>query len=165
MFLTQAALKEHAVLFPRVLTSWRTCACQKLRIHLTIYPMLSRPKHDFSEVKSVFKQAWKECWMRIFPFRTFRLLWDYPDASSSSWMLLFLSHFPKLLKIVAWFSLHLLVSAPRTGIPYVGHMLGSCCANFLWKMLLSCLTCRAPSPPIHPTTQLGSHILTYCYGF
>lgn len=48
-------------------------------------------------------------------------------------------------------------------------MLGTCWGHavliFLWKMLLSCLTCRAPSPPIHPTTQLRSHILTYCYGF
>lgn len=43
----------------------------------------------------------------------------------------FLSHFPKLLKIVTWFIAHLLTSAPRTGIPYVGHMSGSSCANFM----------------------------------
>lgn len=43
----QAAPKEHAVLFPRVLTAWRTRASQKLRIHLTIYPMLPRPNNDF----------------------------------------------------------------------------------------------------------------------
>lgn len=93
--------------------------------------MLSRPNHDFSEVESVFKQVWRECGMRIFPFRTFRLFWEYPDASSSSWMLLFLFHFPKLLEIVTWFVVHLLISAGRTGIPYVGHMSGSHSANFM----------------------------------
>lgn len=71
---------------------------------------------------------------------------------------------PKLLKIVTWLIVHLLVSAPRMGIPYAGHMSGLCCANFLWKMLLSCLTCRTPSSPIHLSMHLGSHTLTYCYG-
>lgn len=60
-----------------------------------------------------------------------------------------------------WLILHLLVTAPRTRIPYVRDLLVSCCANFLWKLLLVAWQAEHQGPP---SIHLGSHILTYCYG-
>lgn len=158
---------------PDTSSSKRTRSFVPSRAHCLNNSCMPEAQHSFDNISNAVKaQSWFFWgWVSFqtslegtlnenFPIQDLQAVLGLP--CSSSWVMPFLS--PKLLKIVTWLIVHLLVCAPRTGIPYAGHMSGLCCANFLWKMLLNCLTCRTSSSPIHPTIQLGSHTLTYCYG-
>jgi len=120
--------------------------------------MLPKPNHNFCKAESVFKQAWRECWRRIFAFRTFK------TSLGSPWSQQFFLHAvssPSFLLPVIRLILYLLVTAPRTRIPHVRDMSVSCCANLSWKLLLAAWQTEGQ---VLPASQLGSHILTYHCG-
>lgn len=114
--------------------------------------MLSKPNHDFCEVDLLFNQAWRECWMRTFPFRTSGWFGITLKPAILPGCCCFSFHFP-VHKTVILLILHLLITASRTRIPYVRDILVSCCVNFLWKLLLVVWQTEHQVPPsIQPSS-------------